>query len=102
MAHQDAQYTGLAVEVVYPQKAKDIPRLADDYILGSDGNIMMVVGLDLEYKRLYSAKAYIWRPQYIVDPEISQIDLSTRLMYTNVSRRVSLTSLLIQLDIHDS
>lgn len=68
-AHQDARYPGLVVEVAYSQKAKNLRRLASDYILGSNGNIMMVLGLDLEYKGSSSAKAYIWKPQYSVNPE---------------------------------
>lgn len=90
--HQDARFPGLVVEVAYSQKAKDLPRLADDYILGSDGNIMMVIGLDLEYRGSSCAKAYVWKAQHTIDPETAQKDLSTQLVHTNVSSRVSLTS----------
>jgi len=38
------------IEVLYLQKRKDLERLADDYILGSDSDIRVVVGLDIEYK----------------------------------------------------
>ena len=34
----------------YSQRRKDLERLADDYILGSDSDIRVVVGLDIEYK----------------------------------------------------
>ena len=40
----------MVIEVSYSQKRKDLPRLADDYILGSDGNIRLVVGIDIEYR----------------------------------------------------
>src|SRR5436305_15168289 len=35
--HLRARYPGVIIEVSYSQKRKDLPRLADDYILGSDG-----------------------------------------------------------------
>jgi len=40
-----------------------LPSLADDYILGSDGNIRAVVGVDVDYtgKR---ATLLIWRPRF--------------------------------------
>jgi len=50
-------------------------RIADDYILGSDGNIRVVLGLDIEYqgkgkgKGLSSKVATIsmWRPKITID-----------------------------------
>ncbi|KAG9232706.1 hypothetical protein BJ875DRAFT_505834 [Amylocarpus encephaloides] len=48
--HSKAQFPGIVIEVSYSQKRKDLERLADDYILGSDSNIRVVVGLDIEYK----------------------------------------------------
>ncbi|KAH9203478.1 hypothetical protein DL95DRAFT_472348 [Leptodontidium sp. 2 PMI_412] len=47
--HADAQFPGVVIEVSYSQKKRDLPHLADDYILGSDTNIQVVVGLDIEY-----------------------------------------------------
>ncbi len=34
----------------YLQKRKDLERLIDDYILRSDSNIQVVIGLDIKYK----------------------------------------------------
>jgi hypothetical protein len=48
--HSKAQFLGIVIEVSYSQKRKDLERLADDYILGSDSDIRVVVGLDMEYK----------------------------------------------------
>ena len=48
--HSKAQYPGVVIEVSYSQKRKDLARLADDYILGSDSDIRAVVSLDIEYK----------------------------------------------------
>jgi hypothetical protein len=39
--------------------------LAEDYILGSDGNIRVVIGLDIEYKQSKKATISVWRPQYV-------------------------------------
>ncbi|KAL2060401.1 hypothetical protein VTL71DRAFT_9431 [Oculimacula yallundae] len=48
--HSRAQYPGVVIEVSYSQKRRDLPHLADDYILGSDSNIQVVIGLDIEYE----------------------------------------------------
>ncbi|KIX98983.1 uncharacterized protein Z520_05444 [Fonsecaea multimorphosa CBS 102226] len=45
----DAQYAGVVVEVAYLQKAQALPRLADEHILGSDGNIEVMVEFNIEY-----------------------------------------------------
>jgi hypothetical protein len=64
--HLKAQYPGVIIEVSYSQKRKDLPRLADDYILGSDGNIRAVIGLDVEY-RGKEATLSIWRPRFYIN-----------------------------------
>jgi len=60
--HIDARYPGIVIEVSYSQKRKDLRRLADDYILGSDARIRVVVGIDVDY-RGKMATLSIWRPQ---------------------------------------
>lgn len=60
--HIAAKYPGVVIEVSYSQKRKDLRRLADDYILGSDARIRVVVGIDVEY-RGKMATLSIWRPQ---------------------------------------
>lgn len=60
--HAQAQYPGVVLEISYSQKRKDLARLADDYILGSQGNIQAVVGLDIEYKGSKEATLSIWKP----------------------------------------
>jgi hypothetical protein len=69
--HRDAQYPGVVIEVSFTQKKKDLARLADSYILGSEGNIRVVVGLDIEYKTASKdpskrATISLWRPKYNV------------------------------------
>jgi hypothetical protein len=63
--HSRAQYPGVVIEVSYSQKRRDLARLADDYILGSDGDIRAVVGLDVEYRGSKKATISVWRPQIV-------------------------------------
>ncbi|KAH7371617.1 hypothetical protein BKA64DRAFT_587455 [Cadophora sp. MPI-SDFR-AT-0126] len=67
--HSDAQYPGVVIEVSHTQKRRDLPHLADDYILGSDANIKVVVGLDIEYRadKAGTATISVWRPAIEVD-----------------------------------
>ena len=48
-AHADSQYPSVIIEIAYSQRRKDLARLADEYICGSDGNISVVLGLDIAY-----------------------------------------------------
>ncbi|KAI9651770.1 MAG: hypothetical protein M1829_002451 [Trizodia sp. TS-e1964] len=59
--HKQATWPGVIIEVAFSQKDKKLGRLADDYILGSDGNIHAVVGIMLEY-RGQGAWVSLWRP----------------------------------------
>lgn len=63
--HREADYPGVIIEVAYTEKKKDLRRLAHKYILDSDANVQVVVGLDVEYGQKSSRKATlsIWRPQ---------------------------------------
>ncbi|TKA49809.1 hypothetical protein B0A49_13400 [Cryomyces minteri] len=65
-AYEHAKYPGVVIEVSYSQKRKDLSRLADDYILESNGNIRVVVGLDIEYRGSKKATLSVWRPQVVV------------------------------------
>lgn len=62
--HDDAQYPGVIIEVAYSQKKTQLGRLAENYILDSDANIRVVVGLDIAYgKETRKATLSIWRPR---------------------------------------
>lgn len=63
--HSLAQYPGIVIEVSFTQKRKDLGRLADDYILGSDGDICVMVGINIEYRGTKKVTLSIWRPQVI-------------------------------------
>ncbi len=69
-AHAKSQYPSVVIETSYSQRQKDLTRLADEYVSGFDGNIAMVLGLDIEYG-IESKKASlsIWRPRLVPDPE---------------------------------
>ncbi|KAL4948879.1 hypothetical protein BDW69DRAFT_175633 [Aspergillus filifer] len=61
--HPKARYPGVIIEVCYSQKGRQIPALADDYILNSNGSINAVIFLDIEY-RGKEASFSIWRPHF--------------------------------------
>ncbi len=69
-AHAKSQYPSVVIETSYSQRQKDLTRLADEYISGSDGNIAMVLRLDIEYGvESKKASLSIWRPRLVPDPE---------------------------------
>jgi hypothetical protein len=65
--HDDADNPTVVIEVSHSQKRKDLPFLADDYILGSNGSIQVVIGIDLEYRenKGQEAKVLLWRPAHV-------------------------------------
>ena len=60
--HEKAYSPGAILKVSYSQKRKDLLRLAEDYIYGSDGNIRVVIGIDINYKDK-SAVLLMWQSQ---------------------------------------
>lgn len=64
--HSSATYPGVIIEVSFSQKRKDLEKLAYEYILGSDGSINVVVGLDVEYRGRNEGTLCVWRPRFIV------------------------------------
>ncbi|KGO78440.1 hypothetical protein PITC_069030 [Penicillium italicum] len=62
--HCHARYPGVVIEVCYSQKSHQIHRLADDYILSTDGSINTVVCLDVDYNGSKKATISVWRPTY--------------------------------------
>jgi hypothetical protein len=47
------------------RRKKQLKDLAEDYILGSDRNIRVVIGLDIKYKKSKKATISVWRLQYV-------------------------------------
>lgn len=71
--HKEAQYPGVVLEVSYSQKRKDLPKLADNYIVDSEGSIKVVIGLDIEYRGSRKATVSIWRPKYELQDNVLEI-----------------------------
>ena len=68
-AHADSQYPSIVIETSYSQHHKELAGLADEYISGSDGNIAVILGLDIEYGvGSRTASLSIWRPRLLPDP----------------------------------
>jgi hypothetical protein len=55
--HKDARYPGVIIEVAYSQMKKRLHWLAEDYLLDSDANVRVVIGLDIAYGKGESCKA---------------------------------------------
>ena len=69
-SHSEARYPGVVVEVSYSQKRKVLERIAEEYILGSNGDICVVIGLDIEYSGTMATLS-VWRPR-VVDTEAEE------------------------------
>ncbi|SLM35946.1 hypothetical protein LPUS_05356 [Lasallia pustulata] len=80
--HSKARYPSVVIEVSHSQKRKDLERLADDYILGSESEIRVVVGLDIEYKMNKKATLSVWQPSIVIN-EAGEKELITQKIITN-------------------
>ena len=80
--HSKARFPGIVIEVSYSQKRKDLERLADDYILGSNSDIRVFVGLDIEYKTDKKATLSVWRPK-ITTNEVGEKELVAQPIVAN-------------------
>ncbi|PBP24950.1 hypothetical protein BUE80_DR004109 [Diplocarpon rosae] len=83
--HQKAQFPGVVIEVSDSQKRKDLGRLADDYILGSDGDIRVVVGVDIGCRDSKKATLSVWRPKIITN-QAGENELVSHLTVNQVFR----------------
>jgi hypothetical protein len=61
--HRDAQWAGVILELSYPLKRNALPHLADDYLLESNGNIRMLVSLDLDTETKRGTIS-TWQPNF--------------------------------------
>ncbi|KAK5654449.1 hypothetical protein OQA88_7360 [Cercophora sp. LCS_1] len=82
-AHKDATELGIILEVSHSQKRQDLPFLADDYILGSNGLTQAVIGIDLEYQGK-EAKVMVWRPNKT--EENGETTLTTKKTFEGIFR----------------
>ncbi|KAI9761714.1 MAG: hypothetical protein M1840_001718 [Geoglossum simile] len=63
LACAEANYPGIVVETSFSPKHKDLPKLAEDYILSSLGNISVVIGFDIDYRGTKKGTVSVWRPE---------------------------------------
>ncbi|KAI9762258.1 MAG: hypothetical protein M1840_001437 [Geoglossum simile] len=61
--HEGADYPSVIIETSFSQKRKDLPKLAEDYILGSLENISVIIGFDIDYCGTKEATISVWRPE---------------------------------------
>lgn len=69
------EYARVVLEVSCPQKRKELPRVAKDYILGSEGNIGTVIGLELNHNNTNEGRLSIWRPKPMCKDHDDPIEL---------------------------
>lgn len=75
----------MIIEVSDRQSTKNLSQLADDYIIGSLGNIGTVVGIDIEYRGTREARIMKWQREIVVEGD------ETYLESKQVSNEVSLS-----------
>ncbi|KAI9854725.1 MAG: hypothetical protein M1824_006607 [Vezdaea acicularis] len=63
----------LIIEVSYGQSKKNLSQLADDYIVGSLGNIGTVVGIDIEYRGTREARVMKWQRDIVVADDVTYL-----------------------------
>ena len=51
----------MIIEIAHSQKGAKLQRLAEEYILGSDLEIQVVVGVDIEYSKSKRATFSVWK-----------------------------------------
>ncbi|KAF1952018.1 hypothetical protein CC80DRAFT_573058 [Byssothecium circinans] len=68
-SHDDAVYPGIVIEVAYSQRKDALDQLAKVYLLDSDTNIQVVVGIITPYRKdPPNATLSIWRPDISQTP----------------------------------
>ena len=90
--HDDAQYPGVIIEAAYSQNKKELGRLAEDYLLDSDANVRVVIGLDIEYGKKGSRRAMLlkWRThlEHTADGDVLRVvQEAANEVYYRIKRR---------------
>lgn len=61
-------FPSLVIETAYSQGAKSLRRVADDLVMMSNGNVKMVIGLELGYRAKKTTKVtdkiFVWEPKW--------------------------------------
>lgn len=65
-----AKYPSLVIEIAYSQSEKgSLPKLADEYITRSEGNILLVIGVEVVYRGEKMGTISRWCPKFGVDDQ---------------------------------
>ena len=79
--HKDARFPGLIVEVAFSQDYKQLRRLAENYLLDSDANVRVVVGINIAYDKVSrKATLSIWRPKLSKTPNGYDLEVEEEVM----------------------
>jgi hypothetical protein len=70
--HLKAKHPGVVNEVSCSQKKRDLQRLNDDYILGSDGSMRLVVGIHICHNKK-GATMSTWQPRFQINNPASEL-----------------------------
>jgi hypothetical protein len=78
--HLQSHSPTVIIEVAHSQKGGTLRTLAEEYILGSDLEIRVVVGVDIEYSKSKRATLSVWRAElqgpdrdkvWVVEPTVA-------------------------------
>lgn len=94
--HDDEPWPGVILEVSFSQNLKDLSYIADDYILETEGDIRVVVGLSIDYNTKKGTIS-VWRPNYFTN---EQGQLVLEAAETLTAQVCSLTIIHIMLHAH--
>lgn len=61
--HRNCRDSSVVIEISHPEKRPAMNRLAEDYIFGTNGNIKVVIGLNIEYQGTQKATMSVWVPK---------------------------------------
>ncbi|KAG8410212.1 hypothetical protein J3458_018248 [Metarhizium acridum] len=85
--HPEAVYPGVVLEVSDAQDGKNVPKIAQDYILYSNGDIKAVVGVDIHKDE--DANLSLWCPKYTWSAEEEIKVLEAEAIISNVPFRLN-------------
>ncbi|KID95219.1 hypothetical protein MAJ_08793, partial [Metarhizium majus ARSEF 297] len=85
--HPEAVYPGVVLEVSYAQDGKNVPKIAQDYILYSNGDVKAVIGVDINKGE--DANLSLWSPKYTWSAEEEIEVLEAEELISNVPFRLS-------------
>ncbi len=67
--YHHSRYPSAVIETSNSQNMKDLAELADEYIVETESDIQVVIGLDIyEGSKSKRATIFVWRPQIVPDP----------------------------------